>query len=77
MWMASYSNAGEVLFACLAVYNLRGLERIFGSRKYAVQSFVRVAIYVAVVSNLLIPHKLDPGATITRSTASASLIKPT
>lgn len=34
--MASYSNAGEVLFACLAVYNLRGLERIFGSRKYAV-----------------------------------------
>jgi hypothetical protein len=36
IWMASYSNAGEVLFACLTIYNLRGLERIFGSRKYAV-----------------------------------------
>ena len=39
VWMASYSNAGEVLFACLAVYNLRGLERSFGSRKYAVEIF--------------------------------------
>src|SRR5271170_6636237 len=38
VWMASYSNAGEVLFACLAVYNLRALERLFGSRKYAVRS---------------------------------------
>ena len=38
VWMASYSNAGEVLFACLTIYNLRGLERIFGSRKYAVPS---------------------------------------
>ena len=36
--MASYSNAGEVLFACLAAYNLRGLERLFGSRKYAVHT---------------------------------------
>jgi len=39
IWMATYSNAGEVLFACLTVYNLRGLERIFGSRKYAVLAF--------------------------------------
>jgi CUE domain len=40
IWMASYSNAGEVLFACLTIYNLRGLERIFGSRQYAVPSLI-------------------------------------
>jgi hypothetical protein len=40
--MASYSNAGEVLFACLAVYNLRALERLFGSRKYAVLPILKL-----------------------------------
>jgi len=49
VWMASYSNAGEVLFACLAVYNLRGLERIFGSRKYAVTFSTRISRYWQIV----------------------------
>src|SRR5262245_61080449 len=65
VWMASYSNAGEVLFACLAVYNLRGLERIFGSRKYAVDTPPPsrcVETDCPVIPDILILHKLDSRA---------------
>ncbi|ODQ53501.1 hypothetical protein SAICODRAFT_30177 [Saitoella complicata NRRL Y-17804] len=33
-WQLAYVNSGEVLFAVLLVYNLRGVERAMGSRKY-------------------------------------------
>jgi hypothetical protein len=33
---ACYTNSSEVLFATLCFYNLRVLERLWGSRKFAV-----------------------------------------
>src|SRR5271170_3998863 len=59
IWMISYSNAGEVLFACLAVYNLRGLERIFGSRKYAVHPLSTFRRLTKVILNVLIYHEFN------------------
>jgi len=35
IWQGVYANAGEVLFATMAVYNLRVVERLWGSRKFA------------------------------------------
>lgn len=31
-----YTNSTEVLFACMALYQMRVVERMWGSRKYAV-----------------------------------------
>lgn len=31
-----YTNSTEVLFAAMTIYNLRVIERVWGSRKYAV-----------------------------------------
>lgn len=31
-----YTNSAEVLFAAMSLYNLRSIERLWGSRKYAV-----------------------------------------
>lgn len=31
-----FMNSSEVLFACMAIYNLRVVERMWGSRKFAV-----------------------------------------
>ncbi|BFZ60668.1 hypothetical protein YB2330_001710 [Saitoella coloradoensis] len=33
-WQLAYVNSGEVLFGVILVYNLRGVERAMGSRKY-------------------------------------------
>jgi hypothetical protein len=33
-----YTNSTEVLFASMTIYNMRVLERIWGSRKYAVSN---------------------------------------
>ena len=76
VWMASYSNAGEVLFACLAVYNLRGLERIFGSRKYAV-ILLCFAILTIVIPNIFLPYKLSACAITFGPSPSSIDIKST
>lgn len=34
-----YTNSSEVLFAAMTLYNMRVVERMWGSRKYAVRSF--------------------------------------
>lgn len=33
-----YTNSTEVLFAAISLYNLRAIERMWGSRKYAVSA---------------------------------------
>ncbi len=33
-----YTNSTEVLFACMTLYNMRVVERLWGSRKYAVST---------------------------------------
>ena len=73
--MASYSNAGEVLFACLAVYNLRGLERIFGSRKYAVRSHNKRSNSDVVIPHILIRHEFDSNALDISVISSSSILK--
>lgn len=36
-----YTNSSEVLFAAMTLYNMRVVERMWGSRKYAVCRFPR------------------------------------
>lgn len=36
-YQLSYSNSTEVLFGSITLYNLRVVERLWGSRKYAVR----------------------------------------
>lgn len=36
-WQACYTNATEVLFASMTFYQLRVVERLWGSRKFAVR----------------------------------------
>ncbi|KAK6538038.1 hypothetical protein TWF694_010931 [Orbilia ellipsospora] len=50
IWQGTYANTGEVLFASLAVYNLRIIERLWGSRKFA--SFLT---YNLISTSLLTP----------------------
>lgn len=35
LWQTIYANSGELLFACAVLYNLRVMERMFGTRKFA------------------------------------------
>jgi len=36
IYQLCYTNSSEVLFSCMALYNLRIIEQMWGSRKYAV-----------------------------------------
>jgi hypothetical protein len=36
-WQLCYSNSAEVLFAAMTFYQLRVVERLWGSRKFAVR----------------------------------------
>lgn len=36
-WQLCYTNSTEVLFAAMTLYNLRVIERLWGSRKFAVR----------------------------------------
>ncbi|KAF3187889.1 hypothetical protein TWF225_004103 [Orbilia oligospora] len=53
IWQFSYANTGEVLFASLAVYTLRVVERLWGSRKFA--SFIT---YNLIFTSLITPFLL-------------------
>lgn len=36
IYQLCYTNSSEVLFACMTLYHMRAVERMWGSRKYAV-----------------------------------------
>jgi len=36
LWQLCYTNSSEVLFASMALYNMRMVERFWGPRKFAV-----------------------------------------
>jgi hypothetical protein len=38
LYQLCYTNSSEVLFAAMTLYNMRVIERMWGSRKYAVSS---------------------------------------
>lgn len=40
IYQLCYTNSSEVLFSCMALYNLRMIEQLWGSRKYAVSEFL-------------------------------------
>ena len=69
LWQLMYANSGELLFAAAAFYNLRVVERMFGTRKFA--SLVLVAwagtsvatvVLLALLNALLVgvPHPPPP-----------------
>ena len=39
-WQICYTNSTEVLFAAMTIYNLRVIERLWGTRKFAVCSHI-------------------------------------
>jgi hypothetical protein len=45
-----YTNSTEVLFAVLAFYNLRVIERLWGSRKFAVSTNMSLSIFSSYIS---------------------------
>ena len=42
VYQSCYNNSTEVLFAAMSFYNLRIVERLWGSRKYAVSSHIYI-----------------------------------
>ena len=42
IYQLCYTNSSEVLFASMTLYNMRIVERMWGSRKYAVRNYTRV-----------------------------------
>ncbi|KAK1761050.1 hypothetical protein QBC47DRAFT_409085 [Echria macrotheca] len=54
-----YTNSSEVLFASMALYNMRSIEQLWGSRKYA--SFILVTgLLTSVIPPLLMTAVLRP-----------------
>ncbi|KUJ15440.1 uncharacterized protein LY89DRAFT_537984, partial [Mollisia scopiformis] len=54
-----YTNSTEVLFAAMTVYNMRVIERLWGSRKYA--SFILLSFcFAAIVPPILLALVLRP-----------------
>lgn len=47
LYQLCYTNSSEVLFACMTLYNMRAVERFWGSRKYA--SFIAITFGLATV----------------------------
>jgi hypothetical protein len=44
IYQLCYTNSTEALFAAMTLYNMRAIERLWGSRKYAVRSFPYILI---------------------------------
>ncbi|KAI2482686.1 hypothetical protein Ptr902_05003 [Pyrenophora tritici-repentis] len=58
-WQASFTNSTEVLFAALTFYQLRVVERLWGSRKFA--SFLLATLpYTTLLPPLLLTFILRP-----------------
>ncbi|KAM7204757.1 DSC E3 ubiquitin ligase complex subunit 2 [Rhypophila sp. PSN 637] len=59
IYQLCYTNSSEVLFACMSLYNLRTIEQLWGSRKYA--SFIIVTyLLTSVITPLLLTLVLRP-----------------
>ena len=43
-WQLAYTNSAEVLFAAMTFYQLRVIERLWGSRKFAVGITITISI---------------------------------
>ncbi|SMQ48698.1 unnamed protein product [Zymoseptoria tritici ST99CH_3D7] len=58
-WQLCYTNSTEVLFAAMTIYNLRVIERLWGSRKFA--SFVASTyIYNTLIPPILLATIIRP-----------------
>jgi membrane associated rhomboid family serine protease len=44
-----YTNSSEVLFACMTLYNLRVIERLWGSRKFLVSKCIAVSLELRAI----------------------------
>ena len=51
-----YTNSTEVLFAAISLYNLRAIERMWGSRKYAVRAPSPNAFYSSSLASTDMTH---------------------
>lgn len=59
IYQLCYTNSGETLFACMTLYHLRCIERMWGSRKFA--SFLVVMyLLTSVIPPLLLALVLRP-----------------
>ncbi|KAK9322730.1 hypothetical protein V1517DRAFT_124898 [Lipomyces orientalis] len=63
VWEFVYLNESEVLFASLLVYNLRVIERMLGSRKYASMLILSYGFTFLLAPFLLILLKVVPSYT--------------
>ncbi|EGP89460.1 uncharacterized protein MYCGRDRAFT_69677 [Zymoseptoria tritici IPO323] len=58
-WQLCYTNSTEVLFAAMTIYNLRVIERLWGSRKFA--SFIASTyIYNTLIPPILLATIIRP-----------------
>ncbi|KAG4301631.1 hypothetical protein PCANB_001888 [Pneumocystis canis] len=58
-WQMIYANAGEVLFGVLMIYNLRVVERHYGTQKYA--SFIILSlIYTSIIAPVFLGIIIKP-----------------
>ncbi|USP81441.1 hypothetical protein yc1106_08715 [Curvularia clavata] len=58
-WQASYTNSTEVLFAVVSFYQLRVIERLWGSRKFA-SFLISTLPYTTLLPPLLLTFLLRP-----------------
>ncbi|RYP03667.1 hypothetical protein DL764_004994 [Monosporascus ibericus] len=59
IYQLCYTNSSEVLFAAMTLYNMRGVERMWGSRKYA--TFILVtSVLTSVLPPVLLALVLRP-----------------
>ncbi|KAI1427592.1 hypothetical protein F5Y12DRAFT_737394 [Xylaria sp. FL1777] len=59
IYQLCYTNSSEVLFAAMTLYNLRSVERLWGSRKYA--TFIIVTFFLtSILSPVILAFILRP-----------------
>ncbi|KAJ2983690.1 hypothetical protein NUW58_g6204 [Xylaria curta] len=59
IYQLCYTNSSEVLFAAMTLYNMRPIERLWGSRKYATFVFVTFLL-TSVLSPVILALVLRP-----------------
>ncbi|KAK5636343.1 hypothetical protein RRF57_012055 [Xylaria bambusicola] len=59
IYQLCYTNSSEVLFAAMTLYNLRSIERLWGSRKYATFIFITFLL-TSILSPALLALFLQP-----------------
>ncbi|KAK9457125.1 hypothetical protein V1511DRAFT_455694 [Dipodascopsis uninucleata] len=63
VWQIVYLNESEVLFSSLLLYNLRVIERLLGSRKFASMILLAIGYSFVLAPCLLITMKIVPSYT--------------